>query len=188
MSSHHFVREDQEPALLILDAETIAFSKIQELLEWSPTVIVNEPALLTVLGWGIKVDIVIAAIAHQEKIIASLSEQGPLRWIWLEAGDDSLEMAFHFLAATRQKNVSVIGIDPSMFSKVQEWLGRINAVLFHNQLRWSFLPTGKLEKWFPQGTSYLIGMANGTVQECAVLEDGIEKLYYAEPVWLGESL
>lgn len=33
MSSHHIVRENQEPALLIADAHAISFEKIQELLE-----------------------------------------------------------------------------------------------------------------------------------------------------------
>ena len=57
MSSHHFVKEDQEPALIIADASAVSFEKIQELLEWSPTVIVMESSLEMVLSWGIKMDV-----------------------------------------------------------------------------------------------------------------------------------
>lgn len=54
MSSHHFVKENQEPALLILCTEAIPFEKLQEILEWSPTVITTEGCIEKVLGWGIK--------------------------------------------------------------------------------------------------------------------------------------
>lgn len=60
MSSHHTVLEDQEPALFIMDASAVPFAQIQDLLEWSPTVIVSEEALSEVLNWGIKIDVVIA--------------------------------------------------------------------------------------------------------------------------------
>ena len=43
MSSHHFVKEGQEPALLIMDALSLAL--IEPLLEWAPQVIVCENAL-----------------------------------------------------------------------------------------------------------------------------------------------
>jgi hypothetical protein len=39
MSSHHFVRDQQEPALLILALEAFTYDSLGELLEWVPTVI-----------------------------------------------------------------------------------------------------------------------------------------------------
>lgn len=59
MSSHHFVREEQEPALLIVDAENISLSAIEPLLEWSPTIMVNYSIIDTVISWGIKIDYII---------------------------------------------------------------------------------------------------------------------------------
>ena len=42
MSSHHIVREKQEPALLILSLEGFEYENLGQILEWSPTVIVQQ--------------------------------------------------------------------------------------------------------------------------------------------------
>ena len=41
MSSHHVIREDQEPAILIFEVEN-CWESLNELLEWSPKVLVQE--------------------------------------------------------------------------------------------------------------------------------------------------
>ena len=62
MSSHHFVKEQQEPAVFILDAEHIHLDRISGLLEWVPTILVSEKALDRVLSWGIKIDVILASV------------------------------------------------------------------------------------------------------------------------------
>jgi thiamine pyrophosphokinase len=59
MSSHHVVREKQEPALIIANGKACSFELIGQLLEWSPTVVVLDGALDRVLELGIKVDVVL---------------------------------------------------------------------------------------------------------------------------------
>ncbi len=81
MSSHHIIREDQEPALLIMDALAVPFEQVQELLEWSPTVMVTEYALVEVLNWGIKVDVAIMITKNVPTWTASLQDQLPLKII-----------------------------------------------------------------------------------------------------------
>jgi len=66
MSSHHFVKEQQEPALLILDT-SVSYETMSPLLEWSPTVLVTELAIDAVLSWGIKVDVILATSEFSEK-------------------------------------------------------------------------------------------------------------------------
>jgi thiamine pyrophosphokinase len=58
MSSHHIVREKQEPALIIANGEACSSELLGQLLEWSPTVIVLDGALERVLELGIKIDVV----------------------------------------------------------------------------------------------------------------------------------
>ena len=77
MSSHHIVKENQEPALLILNTEAIPFEKLQELLEWSPTVIVTESSLEKAVGWGIKIDVVLAAAERIQSLTQTLQHQVP---------------------------------------------------------------------------------------------------------------
>lgn len=58
MSSHHIVREKQEPALIIANGEACSMNLLNQLLEWSPFVVVLDGAIERVLSLGIKVDVV----------------------------------------------------------------------------------------------------------------------------------
>lgn len=56
MSSHHIIRENQEPALLIANGESCSLDILNQLLEWSPYILVLDGAIERVLELGIKVD------------------------------------------------------------------------------------------------------------------------------------
>ena len=81
MSSHHIVREKQEPALIILSLNGFDQENLGQLLEWSPTVVVNKPIYKEVEELGIKIDAVISEkkeFAVQHNIISILTENAPL--------------------------------------------------------------------------------------------------------------
>ena len=59
MSSHHIVRDTQEPALIIANGEACSRELLDQLLEWNPVVMVLDGALPRVLELGIKIDIVL---------------------------------------------------------------------------------------------------------------------------------
>ncbi|HEY1053687.1 MAG TPA: thiamine diphosphokinase, partial [Emticicia sp.] len=59
MSSHHIVREKQEPALIIANGEACSFELLGQLLEWSPFVVVLDQAIHRVIELGIKVDVLL---------------------------------------------------------------------------------------------------------------------------------
>ena len=59
MSSHHIVRDDQEPALIIANGAECSNELLGQLLEWSPLVIVLDSAIERVLDLGIKVDVLL---------------------------------------------------------------------------------------------------------------------------------
>ena len=50
MSSHHIVRDDQEPALIIANGASCSNELMGQLLEWSPLVIVLDSAIERVLN------------------------------------------------------------------------------------------------------------------------------------------
>lgn len=81
MSSHHIVREKQEPALLIMSLEGFLTENLGQLLEWSPTVIVDEGMYEHTESLGIKIDGVITASADfnaQENTLIIPSDADPL--------------------------------------------------------------------------------------------------------------
>jgi thiamine pyrophosphokinase len=59
MSSHHIVRDDQEPALIIANGAACSDELLGQLLEWSPLVVVLDSAMERVVELGIKVDVLL---------------------------------------------------------------------------------------------------------------------------------
>jgi thiamine pyrophosphokinase len=59
MSSHHIVRDDQEPALIIANGASCNPELLGQLLEWSPLVIVLDSAMERVMKLNIKVDVLL---------------------------------------------------------------------------------------------------------------------------------
>jgi len=58
MSSHHFVIDGQEPALIIADGQRCEQKLLDQLLEWCPFVVVLDGALQDVLDKGIAFNVV----------------------------------------------------------------------------------------------------------------------------------
>jgi thiamine pyrophosphokinase len=65
MSSHHIVREAQEPALIIANGEQCSSDLLSQLLEWSPFIVVLDGALKRVLDLQIKFDVLLGDFDHQ---------------------------------------------------------------------------------------------------------------------------
>jgi thiamine pyrophosphokinase len=59
MSSHHIIRDKQEPALIIANGEACSVELLGQLLEWSPFIIVLDSAINRVLELGIKIDVLL---------------------------------------------------------------------------------------------------------------------------------
>jgi thiamine pyrophosphokinase len=195
MSSHHFVKEDQEPALLILNAKVISFEKVQELLEWSPTVIVSEEVVEEVTGWGIKIDIV---LCEEVKIISlkeSLIDQSPIRFISYHNQREILSTAYYFLTASKYKAVNILIKDRTQFDFIQTFVG-MNVEVFYEGKRWVYIHSKKFEKWVSEGTQFSIYPKLPTVQlkkvglseEMKSVKDSMISIEANGAFWLGENL
>jgi len=66
MSSHHIVKEKQEPALIIANGASCKFELLEQLLGWSPFVMVLDGAIGRVLDLGIKVDVLLGDFDRNE--------------------------------------------------------------------------------------------------------------------------
>mgnify|MGYP003578043607 CR=1 FL=1 len=81
MSSHHIVREKQEPALLILTIAEFDAEHLGQLLEWSPTVFVSEAVYVQADATGIKIDGVLTSStenSYQLNTVCILSDNNYL--------------------------------------------------------------------------------------------------------------
>jgi thiamine pyrophosphokinase len=195
MSSHHFVKEDQEPALLILNAKAISFEKVQELLEWSPTVIVSEEVVEDVIGWGIKIDIVLCEEAKIISLKESLIDQAPIRFISYHNQREILSTAYHFLTASKYKAVNILIKDQTQLDFIQTFVG-MNVEVFYEGKRWVYIHSRKFEKWVAEGTQFFIYTKLpavpfkkiGLSDEMKCVKDGMVSIEGDETFWLGENL
>ena len=152
MSSHHIVRDEQEPALLIDDAKTLSLEFIELLLEWSPTVVVTTNALDEVLHWGIKIDVVIAKFEQVEELKPRLKPQSPVKLLAFES-NDLLNAGFVYLLDNRYPAVNVLAdiFNTRILDMVKELSAEIDTVLFYNNQKWVYVKNGLFQKWVNTG-------------------------------------
>jgi thiamine pyrophosphokinase len=141
MSSHHIVREKQEPALLILGLDGFTDDLLGQLLEWSPTVITVPDIAERLVAYGIKVDWVTAAGDNET--------QQPDVKILPSGADNALVAALKYLTDNEYPSVNVI-TDELKLANYHEFVNQIDIVLFHHGKRIYPVHPG-FRKWKPAG-------------------------------------
>ena len=194
MSSHHIVRENQEPALLIADAHAISFEKIQELLEWMPVVVVLSSEVETVIAWGIKVNVVITPLAEMETWRDQLVEQTPIRFISYNPDDEPLQTAFYFLTASKAAGVNCLLGSKDDLTKIESF-SNLDIEAFVDNKLWSWMKKGHFEKWFPSGATLYLSpeemkseFPEFILGSYRAIKDGIISLKSTRSFWIGEEL
>lgn len=160
MSSHHIVRDDQEPALIIANGASCSEELIGQLLEWSPLVITLDSAIERVLNLGIKVDVLLGDFDRDFNPEYYLQKQYPLEIVHTPNQDKTdLEKAFDYLIEKGHKAVNVIW---ATGKRADHTITNItNIVAYRNQLKIVilddhskvFLLQNKYEKWYPANTT-----------------------------------
>ncbi len=109
MSSHHIVKDAQEPALIIANGESCSISLTEQLLEWSPFIVVLDGALQKVIDLGIKFDVVLGDFDHQtvEEIQSKLPPSTEIVHTPNQNLTD-LEKGIEFLISKQHKAVNII--------------------------------------------------------------------------------
>src|SRR4051812_20536273 len=113
MSSHHFVKEGQEPALIIADATHL--HEAVQLLEWAPLIVVLNKALDDVLNFEIKADAVICRNDEKEDFENRVSHQAPVNIITYHDGEEALQKALDFLISSKQFTVNILTHQPEQY-------------------------------------------------------------------------
>jgi hypothetical protein len=155
MSSHHFVKEGQEPALFVLDP--LPFQLAGPLLEWAPLVLVSDYALEDVIRWGIKIDLVLAEENRVEMLMRRLQEQTPVKIVSHRSGESCIMNALDFVINNRQATVNIIAsVSEDLFVQTEKCMHQLQVSLFDENWKWSAISTGNFEKWLAVGTNLQI--------------------------------
>ncbi|WP_057936997.1 hypothetical protein [Algoriphagus resistens] len=163
MSSHHFVKDQQEPAVLILGTSGIRFDQVSPLLEWVPTVLVSEGAVDQLLSWGIKIDVILASDVFQEGNQQLLEEQYPLKFI-TSVHENYLQTGLDYLVSSAHKAVHLIGISHLDALDIQDKHEGLNLTIMDDDWKYYPVKSGEFKKWFAESTIHIHGKEGMPVQ------------------------
>lgn len=160
MSSHHIVRDDQEPALIIANGASCSQELLGQLLEWSPLVIVLDSAIERVFDLGIKVDVLLGDFDRGFDATFYATKQYPLEIIHKPNQDKTdLEKAFDFLIEKGHQAANVIWATGKRadhtitnVTSIVNYRDKLKIVLLDDHSKVHLLPA-KFEKWYTANTS-----------------------------------
>jgi thiamine pyrophosphokinase len=159
MSSHHVVREKQEPALLIANGEACQPDLLGQLLEWSPTVVVLDSAIWRVLELGIKIDVLLGDFDRDMDLDQVRSQQYPIDIVHTPDQDKTdLDKGIEYLIERGYPAVNIVWAtgrraDHSLtnMTNIVRYKDRIRIVMIDDHSR-IFPLVGRFEKWYAAGT------------------------------------
>ena len=171
MSSHHIVRDDQEPALIIANGAACHPELLGQLLEWSPLVIVLDSAIERVVELGIKVDVLLGDFDHGFDPEIYKTSQYPIEIVHTPDQDKTdLEKAFDYLIGRKIPAVNVVWATGKRadhtitnLTNIVRYRNLIKIVILDDHSKIFLLPT-KFEKWYTAKTPISlipIGVVNG---------------------------
>lgn len=160
MSSHHIVRDDQEPALIIANGAACSQELMGQLLEWSPRIIALDSAIERVADLGIKVDVVLGDFDRDFDPQFYLEKQYPLEIIHAPDQDKTdLEKAFEYLIEKGHKAVNVIWAtgkraDHTLtnMTTIVQYRNQLKIVVLDDHSKVFLLPN-KFNKWYTAKTT-----------------------------------
>jgi thiamine pyrophosphokinase len=138
MSSHHIVREKQEPALLVLGLDNFSEEQLGQLLEWSPTVISNLYTAEKLNSYGIKIDWI---VTNESGALQSDVKLVP-------AGNQTVvKAALQYLISQNYPAVNII-TDELALTDYTDFSDKISLVIFNSGKK-IFPVTPGFSKWKP---------------------------------------
>nr|WP_315145433.1 thiamine diphosphokinase [uncultured Flavobacterium sp.] len=160
MSSHHIVRDDQEPALIIANGASCKQELLGQLLEWSPLVIVLDSAMERVLELNIKVDVLLGDFDRGFDPNYYKEKQYPLEIVHTpDQNKTDLEKAFDYLIERKIPAVNVVWATGKRadhtitnITTISKYRNVLKIVVLDDHSRVFLLPK-KFEKWYPANTT-----------------------------------
>lgn len=191
MSSHHIVREKQEPALIIMSYNDFNDEYLGQLLEWSPSIFVFENEWDLMTSKGIKIDALFAPSNNINEELQEFTRVIPLQ-------SYSIKGAIEQLVTEGFPSVNIIG-SPDLLPEIKEHVHELDIVLFYGANK--FFPVKEnLEKWYAKGEELTVinpdssntytveGAVNINDNNYLTPENGMVKFKTNSPVFVVEEL
>ncbi|MFZ9755445.1 MAG: thiamine diphosphokinase [Bacteroidia bacterium] len=196
MSSHHVVRDLQEPALILANGSSCSSELLGQLLEWSPFTLVLDGAIDRAAALGIRIDAWLGDFdSGKEESYHALSALQPVRKIEaLDEDKTDLQKGVEWLMSEGHKAVNILWATGKRTDHTVHNL--LSLVAYSDRINWSILDDhsrvfalgSRFRKWYPKGTALSlipVGTAMGVSSQNLVWE--LEQLDLAYPHRSGSS-
>ncbi len=159
MSSHHIIREGQEPALIIANGESCSNELLGQLLEWSPFVVVLDGAINRVLELGIKIDVLLGDFDSKNHAVEQIQSQQKIEIVHTpDQNKTDLQKGIEFLIDRNFDAVNIIWAtgrradhNLSNTTDIVRYQQQINIVLHDDYSKIFQLPK-RYQKWYVKDT------------------------------------
>jgi thiamine pyrophosphokinase len=159
MSSHHIVKDNQEPALIIANGQACSNELLGQLLEWSPVVLVLDGAIERVLQLGVKVDLYTGDFDRNQNPEKVLEQQAQIEIIHTpDQSKTDLEKAIELLISKGHKAANIIWATGKRadhtfnnLTLIARYKKLINLVIYDDYSKVYILPP-KFSKYYHSGT------------------------------------
>lgn len=159
MSSHHIVRDDQEPALIIANGAACQPELLGQLLEWSPLVVVLDSAIERVSALDIKIDVLLGDFDRDFNPEDYKTSQYPLEIVHTpDQNKTDLEKALDYLIDRKIPAVNIVWATGrradhtiTNLTNIVRYRNLMKIVILDDHSKIFLLPN-KFEKWYTAGT------------------------------------
>jgi len=160
MSSHHVIREDQEPALILANGESCSLQLLEQLLEWSPYVLVLDGALHRVIDLKLKFNSVLGDWDGVDDVESLIQDYQPVEVVHApDQHKTDLDKGIEFLLEKGHKEIHLLWatgkrLDHTMNNIVTmaKYSDRCTIVIFDDHTRAYCVPS-PFSKYFNKGTN-----------------------------------
>jgi thiamine pyrophosphokinase len=188
MSSHHIVKEKQEPALIVADINALDTEYLGQLLEWAPTIVANESSAGHLAEQGLNIDIVVTphkAFIQQDNV--TLIYQGQLPFI---------DTALSFLIEQGYPAANILSSNLTL-TDLLPYLDLINIVVFQEGKKTYAIKSG-FNKWaaadelidcYTNNAIKTKGLKKINLHQYKTEQDGFYEIHFDEShIFIAENL
>jgi thiamine pyrophosphokinase len=192
MSSHHFVKEKQEPALYIHSEKFLNTELLGQLLEWCPFVIVDEHALYILNHEPIKIDLVIQQLLSDSEISEWTANQPNIKIIKLDETEDKLLSLLQYLEKENHFAISLLACSDEHFKIIQTNNFNLDIIQYTEQYKGFFIDR-TFKKWKEKDSEFEINVEEIETKNLIrcnsiwkVIEDGLVEIQVKSKTYIKE--